>query len=109
MDALDGARPAVIHGTGKQTRDFVHVDDVVDALARSLDRAGGVVVNVGTGTATSVKDLWTMMSGASGLAPRTSTARPNDLSRLALSPVRARIQLGWSPSTKLRDGLQLLR
>jgi hypothetical protein len=50
-----------------------------------------------------------MMSGASGLAPRTSTARPNDLSRLALSPVRARIQLGWSPSTKLRDGLQLLR
>ena len=109
VDALDGARPAVIHGTGKQTRDFVHVDDVVDALARSLDRAGGVVVNVGTGTATSVKDLWTMMSGASGLAPRTSTARPNDLSRLTLSPVRARIQLGWSPSTKLRDGLQLLR
>lgn len=109
VDALDSARPAVIHGTGKQTRDFVHIDDVVDALTSSVDKAGGVVVNVGTGTPTSVNDLWKMMSGASGLAPRTSTARPNDLTRLSLSPVRARIQLGWSPATKLRDGLNTLR
>ena len=107
--ALDAGKPPLVHGTGKQTRDFVHIDDVVDALALSADRAGGVTVNVGTGTATSIKDLWSLMSGASGLAPRTSAARPNDLTRLSLSPVRARIQLGWSPATKLRDGLNTVR
>ena len=41
--------------------------------------------------------------------PRTSAARPNDLARLSLSPVRARIQLGWSPFTSLKDGLATLR
>lgn len=109
VDALDAAKPPLVLGTGRQTRDFVHVDDVVDALFRSLDRGGGLVLNIGTGVATSVRDLWTMMSGASGLAPRSGTARPDDLQRIALSPVRARIQLGWSPFTKLKDGLKGLR
>ena len=109
VDSLQKGQPPVIHGTGKQTRDFVHVDDVVDATVRSLDRAGGLVINVGTGVTTSVRDLWSLMSGASGLAPRTSTARPNDIARFSLSPVRARIQLGWSPFTALKDGLAGLR
>lgn len=109
VDALQKGQPPVIHGTGKQTRDFVHVDDVVDATVRSLDRAGGLVINVGTGITTSVKDLWSLMSGASGLPPRTSSARPNDIARFSLSPVRARIQLGWSPFTLLKDGLAGLR
>jgi len=41
--------------------------------------------------------------------PRTSAARPNDLARMSLSPVRARIQLGWSPFTSLDAGLATLR
>jgi UDP-glucose 4-epimerase len=108
-DALAAGRAPIVHGTGKQTRDFVHVDDVVDALVRSLDRAGGLVVNVGTGISTSINELWDTMGGASSPAPRTASARPNDLARLALSPTRARIQLGWSPFTPLRDGLARLR
>ena len=107
--ALDAGKPPLVHGTGKQTRDFVYIDDVVDALVRSVDRGGGHVLNIGTGVATSVRDLWGLMSGASGLAPRAGSVRPDDIARLSLSPVRARIQLGWSPFTKLRDGLQSLR
>lgn len=107
-DALAAGRAPIVHGTGKQTRDFVHVDDVVDALVRSFDRAGGLVVNVGTGVSTSINELWETMGGASSPAPRTASARPNDLARLALSPTRARIQLGWSPFTPLRDGLSRL-
>jgi UDP-glucose 4-epimerase len=109
IDSLDNGKAPIVHGTGKQSRDFIHVDDVVDALARSLERAGGLVVNVGTGVATSVIELWALMSGKSALAPRVSAARPHDLARLSLSPVRARIQLGWSPFTSLETGLATLR
>ena len=108
-DALANGRAPIVHGTGKQVRDFVHVDDTVDAIARSLDRAGGLVINVGTGVATSIIDLWSVMGGASSPVPRTSAARPNDVARLSLSPVRARIQLGWSPFTPLAEGLTTLR
>jgi UDP-glucose 4-epimerase len=108
-DALANGRAPIVHGTGKQVRDFVHVDDTVDAIARSLDRAGGLVINVGTGVATSIIDLWSIMGGASSPVPRTAAARPNDVVRLSLSPVRARIQLGWSPFTPLAEGLSTLR
>lgn len=109
LEALEEAKAPILHGSGKQVRDFVHVDDMVDAIVRSLDRAGGLVVNVGTGVATSIADLWSTMSGVSGVAPRGATERPNDLARLVLSPVRARIQLGWSPFTTLDEGLSRLR
>ncbi len=108
-DALANGRAPIVHGTGKQVRDFVHVDDTVDAIARSLDRAGGLVINVGTGVATSIIDLWSNMGGASSPVPRTAASRPNDVVRLSLSPVRARIQLGWSPFTPLAEGLSTLR
>ncbi|MFM8626199.1 MAG: NAD-dependent epimerase/dehydratase family protein [Actinomycetota bacterium] len=108
-EALASGRAPIVHGTGKQTRDFIHVDDTVDALVRALERGGGLVINVGTGQAVSIADLWDTMGGAASPAPRTSAARPNDLVRLSLSPTRARIQLGWSPFTALRDGLARLR
>jgi UDP-glucose 4-epimerase len=109
VEALAHGRAPIVHGNGKQTRDFVYIDDTIDAIARATDRAGGLVVNVGTGVATSIADLWSVMAGAASPVPRTSAARPNDLARLSLSPVRARIQLGWSPFTSLKDGLATLR
>ena len=109
IKALHTGTTPLILGDGEQTRDFVFVDDAVDALVRAFGRGGGLVVNVGTGTATSIADLWETMGGAASPAPRTSSARPNDLARMALSPTRARIQLGWSPFTVLRDGLARLR
>lgn len=109
IEALETGKAPIVHGNGKQTRDFVHVDDTVDAVVRSIDRAGGLVINVGTGVATSIIDLWSVMGGASSPLPRTATPRPNDIVRISLSPVRARIQLGWSPFTSLTEGLSTLR
>lgn len=108
-EALENGKAPIVHGTGKQTRDFVFIDDTVDALVRSLDRAGGLIVNVGSGNTTSILELWSLMGGVSSPTPRTATGRPQDLARLSLSPVRARIQLGWSPFTPLADGLSTLR
>jgi UDP-glucose 4-epimerase len=108
-DALEQGKAPIVHGSGKQTRDFVFIDDTVDALVRSLDRAGGLTVNVGSGNSTSILELWSLMGGVTSPAPRTATGRPHDLARLSLSPVRARIQLGWSPFTSLANGLSTLR
>lgn len=108
LDAIDNAKAPIVHGTGKQTRDFVHVDDATDAIARAMDRAGGLVVNVGTGVPTSINELWAKMAGKSSPKPHQSAARPHDLMRMSLSPVRARIQLGWSPFTGLDAGLASL-
>jgi UDP-glucose 4-epimerase len=95
-----------IFGDGKQTRDFVFVDDVVDAFARAAGRGGGLVLNVGTGTETSVNDLYrtmalhTSVDQPAELAP----ARSGELQRSCLDPGRAAIHLGWKPWTGLSEG-----
>jgi UDP-glucose 4-epimerase len=97
-----------IHGDGRQTRDFLYVDDAVDALVRAGARGGGLVVNVGSGVSTSIRELWTMMAGPSAHDPVAAPRRPNDISRFALSPTRARIHLAWAPWTELGVGLRSL-
>lgn len=109
IDAMSRSQAPILHGTGKQIRDFVFIDDTIDAVARAIDRAGGLIVNVGTGVPTSIIDLWSLMGGAAALAPRMSAQRPHEIARLTLSPVRARIQLGWSPFTSLESGLAQIR
>jgi UDP-glucose 4-epimerase len=98
----------IIAGDGRQTRDFLFVDDAVDALVRAGERGSGLVVNVGTGEQTSLRDLWTTMAGASGREPTWLDADADDLPRFAVSPVRARIHLSWAPWTSLIDGLAQL-
>jgi UDP-glucose 4-epimerase len=107
LDAARNGEPARLTGDGRQTRDFVHVDDVVDALVRSRRRGTGLVVNVGTGVQTSLREVVTLI----GIGPQPSfvTERPAELGRFCVSPVRARIHLGWSPWTELADGLTALR
>jgi len=106
--ALAAGEAPEIYGTGRQTRDFIHVEDVVDAYARAATKGDGLLINVGTGVQTSIGTLWKTMSGASGLRPSMVKARPGDISRFAISPVRARIHLAWAPFTELGDGLATL-
>jgi UDP-glucose 4-epimerase len=107
-DAARAGRAPSISGDGRQTRDFVFVDDAVDAIAKSGTRGSGLVVNVGTGQQTSILDLWSQLAGGNAVEPVRSTARPDELVRFAVSPVRARIHLGWTPWTSLADGLRQL-
>ncbi|HSP30358.1 MAG TPA: NAD-dependent epimerase/dehydratase family protein [Ilumatobacteraceae bacterium] len=109
LDSAVNGRSPVVHGDGRQTRDFVFIDDVVDALVRAAGRGSGLVINVGTGEQTSVATLWSRIAasvpGAADLEPTHGPARLHDVQRFAVSPVRARIHLGWSPWTGLDDGL----
>ncbi len=103
---LDRAR-VTIYGDGNQTRDFVFVDDVVDALWRSSQRAGGLVLNIGTGVETSIQTVHDRLATLTGFhAPaRYEAALTHDPNRVCLDPGRAEIHLGWKPFTDLDDGL----
>ena len=109
LDATSQHVAPTLTGDGRQTRDFVFVDDVVDALVRAGHRGSGLVVNIGTGVQTPLLDLWQAVNGGAGPIPQFAPARPDEVQRFAVSPVRARIHLGWSPWTTLVDGLALSR
>ena len=107
LDAAVNGEPARLTGDGRQSRDFVHVDDVVDALVLTRRRGTGLVVNVGTGVQTSLRDLAAMIGGVQ--QPSFVAERADELMRFYVSPVRARIHLGWAPRTSLSDGIAGLR
>jgi UDP-glucose 4-epimerase len=95
-----------IFGDGEQTRDFVYVDDVVDAFVRAATKGGGLVCNIGTGRETSVNELYREMAAQAGKEHRIANQplRPGELLRSSLDPGRAAIQLGWAPWTPLGEG-----
>jgi UDP-glucose 4-epimerase len=106
---LGGEAPEVA-GDGSQTRDFLYVDDAVDAFVRAADRGSGLLVNVGTGVETSVRSLLATMAGAVGATDAGGTVRTRaatDVDRLALDPARAKLHLGWVPWTSLEEGVAL--
>ena len=82
-------------GDGSKTRDYVYVDDVVDAFVRAADKGGGLLCNIGTGVQTSDLRLYETMAQAVGVfdPPRFAPDRAGDLQRSALDPGRAGIQL----------------
>mgnify|MGYP006287636363 CR=1 FL=1 len=103
----EGITP-MVHGDGRQTRDFVFVDDAVDALVRAAVKGGGLVVNIGSGVATSVREVWDLMVGPGGRTPAPSPRRSDEVGRFALALTRARIHLAWAPWTDLATGLRSL-
>jgi UDP-glucose 4-epimerase len=103
---LLAGEPCTIFGDGNQTRDFVYVDDVVDAFARAAHKGSGLLMNIGTGAETSVNELYAVMAAAAGTdVPAVSApARAGELARSSLDPTRAGIHLGWTPWTTMQAG-----
>jgi UDP-glucose 4-epimerase len=105
--AAAGEAPSV-GGDERQTRDLVFIDDTVDALVRGAQRGSGLVVNIGTGVQTPVRDLWERIGGPGRLPVRPGPADDGRPARFALSAVRARIHLAWEPWTTLDEGLRAM-
>jgi UDP-glucose 4-epimerase len=96
-----------IFGDGRQTRDYVYVEDVVDALLQALAHDGGVF-NVGTGRETSVLELFEACVRVSGrkVEPEFAPARAGELGRSVLDPELAGRSLGFRAAVDLDDGLR---
>jgi UDP-glucose 4-epimerase len=103
---LAGER-ATINGDGLQTRDYVHVSDVVAANLAAAGRPGYRVYNVGTGIETSVVALYRELARAAGsaLEPRHGPPRPGEQRRSAIDAGRARRELGLAAPLPLAEGL----
>lgn len=95
-----------IFGDGGQTRDYVYVDDVVDAFVRAAERGSGLTCNIGTGVETSVNELYRTMADNAGVAEDAehAPARTGELERSCLDAGRAKLHLGWQPFTELSTG-----
>jgi len=107
LERFARGEPTLIFGDGLQTRDFVFVGDVVDALLAAAGHDGGVF-NVGTGDETTVLELHRRCAEVAGVAaePRFEPARLGDARRSVLDVSRAARELGWSARTALPDGLR---
>jgi UDP-glucose 4-epimerase len=106
LDAMAAGRETKIYGDGSQTRDFVHVDDVVAAIM-TAPGAGGVF-NVGGGIETSVAELHAQCRAVTGddRLPLFEAAREGDVMRSVLDVSRAEAELGWRPMLSLEEGLR---
>jgi UDP-glucose 4-epimerase len=100
----------VIHGHGEQTRDFVHVGDVVEAMvaaatAPTVDR---LVINIGSGVETSIQDLTQLVVEVVGVHADWMYVEDQDPgpSRMCADISLARTKLGYKPNVSLRDGLE---
>lgn len=106
---LLAGQPTRVFGDGGNTRDYVYVDDVVDAFVRAaqVEAASGQRFNVGTGVETTDRALHTLVAEAAGAddEPEYAPARLGDVARSALDATRARRVLGWAPQVSIREGV----
>lgn len=103
----------LIFEDGKQTRDFVHVSDIVQAnlLALETDKADYQAINVGTGRAISVGEISEMLAKGLGkeIEPNfVGKYREGDIRHCVADISKARNLLGYEPKVKLEDGLREL-
>ena len=102
-------RVCVVNGDGEQTRDFIYVGDVADAVHRAVEQPTvGGILNIGTGRETSVNQILAELRGLMGDVPaRYGPARPGEQRRSVLDPRLAERQLRWTATTSLKEGLRL--
>jgi UDP-glucose 4-epimerase len=101
----------VVHGDGSQTRDYVYADDVVSAMvaASTAPDVSGLVINVGSGIETSVRELVKLVLDSTGGKPEVlyNAQSSGGVSRMAADLRASREKLNFSPSIKLEEGLRL--
>jgi UDP-glucose 4-epimerase len=103
---LAGERPTIF-GDGENTRDFVYVDDVVDANAAAQDIEGFRIYNIGTGVETTINQLYETLNRitGAGLDPRYGDAKPGEQRRSSITAQKISDEIGVHPSVDLKTGL----
>lgn len=112
IDHALASRPIMLYGGGEQLRDFLFVDDLVDAMLRvsADDRTTGMVLNVGSGAAARLSELAQAVVCAAGRgeirsAPWPTHARQVETGDFVADISRITSAIGWRPSTSLAEGV----
>jgi UDP-glucose 4-epimerase len=110
LRAFAEGRQPTIYGDGLQTRDFVFVEDAVQAflLAAEAETASGNVYNIGSGQATTLLDLIAVLNRVFGtsLTPAHAPPRPGDVRHSQADISRVERDLGYHPRFSLEEGLR---
>jgi nucleoside-diphosphate-sugar epimerase len=111
FDRLKDKLPPIIYGDGEQTRDFVYVDDVVEATVSALGcgEAAGKILNIGTGKATSINQLsriFMKLMRCSDIEPKYAAPRVGDVRHSQADITKAKEVLGYKPRVSLERGLE---
>jgi len=104
-------QPPIIFGDGEQTRDFVHVNDVVEATLLAINRDGvaGNLFNIGTGEVVTINklcDVFLELTGKKHLKPIFKDAKPGEVRHSQADITKAMNLLGYSPKVPLRSGVR---
>jgi UDP-glucose 4-epimerase len=109
--ALAGST-AIIFGSGKQTRDFIYISDVVNALTTAglADNVNGLIINIGTGLEVSINDLLKKIENLLGrkVPSLHNPTQSGGVSRLVAEVSLARKALGFGPKIGIDEGLRLM-
>ncbi len=107
LNRLKSGLPLTIYGDGEQTRDFVHVQDVVRANIAAINRGHNEIIQVGTATRTSINHLVASLKAIHGSSVVTvhESERPGDIRHSCLDNRKALNVLGWRPQYDLDTGL----
>ena len=98
----------VINGDGEQTRDFVFVDDVVNAALLSIEQEKSDIYNIGTGIQTNINEIFRKIKELtnSDCEEIHVSGKPGEQKRSCLDSSKAKQELGWQPEYNLEDGLK---
>ena len=104
---LAGGQP-IINGDGKQTRDYVYVEDVARASVDALNFRGSNTFNIGTGIETDVNTLFRILKTETGVSceERHGEAKRGEQQRSLLTSAKIRKETGWTPRVSLEEGLK---
>lgn len=101
----------VIHGDGRQSRDYIYVDDAVEAMINAAisPKANHLIINVGSGVETSVNEVVKLVLEVTGQSPEVilNTQHEGGPSRMCADINLAKTRLGFKPQKSLREGLKL--
>lgn len=109
LDKIQNNQIPTIYGDGSQTRDFVHVADVISANIHALEKNLTGIYHVGTGIETSVNELWQILASSkdTSIKPQYMPSL-GEIQRSALSPEKLRMT-GWEVNLSLREGIQQMK
>ena len=110
-EALAGTT-AVLFGSGEQTRDFIYISDVVNALTTAglAENINGLIINIGTGQEVSINDLLKKIENLLGrqVSSLHNPAQSGGVSRLVAEISLGRKVLGFEPKVSIDEGLGLM-